>query len=205
MTTLLALLLAYAIGSVPFAYLAGRLAGRDLLEEGSGGVSGSAAIERVGMVRGAMAGLADALKPVLAIFIAQRLATYEVSAAAGVVAVAGHVWPFTLRFRGGRGIGPAGGALAALGAWHMALAFAGLVLGKAILKDSAPGALIGFFATAIVLSLTGADLTLSLTGWALLGVLIAARLVGYRKSNAPDDVSTATLLWRRFLLDRDRP
>ena len=205
MTTVLALLLAYLIGSVPFAYLAGRLAGRDLLEEGSGGVSGSAAIERVGMVRGAMAGLADALKPTLAIFIAQRLATYEVSAVAGVLAVAGHVWPFTLRFRGGRGIGPAGGALAALGAWHMALAFAGLVLGKAILKDSAPGALIGFFATAIVLSLTGAAVTLSLAGWTLLGVLITARLVGYRKTSAPDDVSTATVLWRRFLLDRDGP
>ena len=205
MTTLLAILIAYVIGSVPFAYLAGRLAGHDLLAEGSGGVSGSAAIERVGMVRGAIAGLADALKPALAIFIAQRLATYEVSAVAGVVAVAGHVWPFTLRFRGGRGIGPAGGALAALGAWHMALAFAGLVLGKAILKDSAPGALIGFFATAIVLSLTGADIALSLTAWTLVGVLITARLVGYRKSNAPDDVSTATLLWRRILLDRDGP
>ena len=205
MTTVLALFLAYAIGSVPFAYLAGRLAGRDLLAEGSGGVSGSAAIERVGMVRGAIAGLADALKPVLAVFIAQRLATYDVSAAAGVVAVVGHVWPITLRFRGGRGIGPAGAALAALGAWHMALAFAGLVLGKAILKDSAPGALIGFLATAVALSLTGAALALSLTAWTLLGVLITARLVGYRKSSAPDDVSTATLLWRRFLLDRDGP
>ncbi|MCY3896166.1 MAG: glycerol-3-phosphate acyltransferase [Chloroflexi bacterium] len=205
MTTLLVLLLAYSIGSVPFAYLAGRLAGRDLLAEGSGGVSGTAAIERLGKVPGAIAGLADALKPALAIFIAQRLATYEVSAVAGVVAVAGHVWPFTLRFRGGRGIGPAGGALAALGSWHMALAFAGLVLGKAIIKDSAPGALIGFFATAIVLSLTGAALTLSLTGWTLLGLLVTARLVGFRKAESPDDVSTATLLWRRFLLDRDRP
>ena len=56
MTTLLVLLLAYSIGSVPFAYLAGRLAGRDLLAEGSGGVSGTAAIERLGKVPGAIAG-----------------------------------------------------------------------------------------------------------------------------------------------------
>ena len=205
MTTVLAVVIAYGVGSIPFAYLAGRLAGRDLLAEGSGGVSGSAAIERVGTVRGAAAGLADALKPVLAVFIAQQLDTYEVSAVAGVAAVIGHIWPFTLRFRGGRGVGPAGAALAALGAWHMALAFAGLVLGKAIMKDSAPGALLGFLATAVLLSLTGAALTLSFTAWTLLAVLIAARLVGYRKTDAPNDVSTATLLWRRFLLDRDGP
>ena len=205
MTTVLALLLAYVIGSVPFAYLVGRLAGRDLLKEGSGGVSSVAAIERVGTVWGAIAGLADALKPVAAIFVAQQFATYEVSAAAGVMAVVGHVWPFTLRFRGGRGVAPAGGALAALGSWHMVLALVGLALSKAIVKDAAPGALLGFLVTAIVLSLTGADITLSLTGWTLLGVLIVARLVGYRKSKTPDNVATATRLWWRFLLDRDEP
>ena len=46
MVTLLIILMAYLIGSIPIAYLAGRLAGHNLLNEGSGGVSGSAAIER---------------------------------------------------------------------------------------------------------------------------------------------------------------
>ncbi len=201
----LAVLIAYAIGSIPVAYLAVRLAGRDLLVEGSGGVSGSSAVEHLGVVRGFAAGFADALKPVLAIFIVQRFASYEVSALAGAAAVAGHVWPATLRFRGGRGVGPAGAALAALGAWHMALAFAGLVLGKALMRDSAPGVLVGFAATALALSLTGAPPALSLTAWALAALLVVARLIGYRKAPPPDDVSRATLLWRRFLLDRDRP
>ena len=54
---------------------------------------------------------------------------------------------------------PLGAALAFLGVWQMALAFVGLVLGRVLLKDSAPGALVGFLATAVVMSFTGASVT----------------------------------------------
>ena len=193
-------LMGYLIGSIPIAYLAARLRGHDLLGEGAGGVSGSAAIERLGTVPGAAAGFADALKPVLVVVVAQRFASYEVSAAAGMAAVAGHIWPVTLRWRGGRGIGPAGALLAALGAWQMCLAFAGLVLGRALLRDSAPGAIVGFFATAVLLSLTGQSLTIGITAWVVVG-----RLIGYRKVYTDEDVGLARLMARRFLLDRDEP
>ena len=204
MLAVLFTVIGYLVGSIPIAYLAGRMAGRNLLTEGSGGVSGTAAIERLGLVSGSLAGLADALKPVVVVLVVQHAGGYEVSAVAGLVTVVGHIWPVTLRFRGGRGIGPAGGVLAALGAWHMVLAFAGLVFGKVVMKDSAPGVLIGFVLTSITLSLIGASETLILTAWALLGVLVVGRLVGYRKRPRPRDVSLATLLWRRLILDRDR-
>ncbi len=204
MLTVVLILVGHLIGSIPVAYLAARLRGHDLLSEGSGGVSGSAAIERIGTVPGAAAGLADALKPALAVLIAQRFGSYELSAAAAVAAVVGHVWPITLRLRGGRGVGPAGAALAALGAWHMALAFAGLVLGRYLLRDSAPGALVGFFATGIVISVTGASAVLALTAWILLGVLVLGRMLGYRKLDAREGESLPMLLLWRVLLDRDR-
>lgn len=204
MLTLGLVVLGYLIGSIPITYLAARLYGHDLLAEGGGGVSGSAAIERLGNVRGAAIGFADALKPAVAILVAQRFLGYEASAAAGVAAVAGHIFPVTLRLRGGRGVGPAGVTLAALGAWQMALAFAGLVLGRVLIRDSAPGAILGFFATAIVMSLTGASVTATVTAWVLIGVLMVGRIFGYRKANAPGDVHPLTLLLRRVLLDRDR-
>ena len=203
MMAVLSIVIGYAVGAIPISYLVGRMAGRNLLTEGSGGVSGTAAIERLGLLIGSAAGLADALKPVVVVLVAQRVGGYEVSAAAGIAAVVGHIWPVTLRFRGGRGIGPAGGVLAALGAWHMVLAFAGLILGKVAMNDSAPGVLIGFVLTAIVLSLIGSSETLVFTGWVVLGLLVVGRLVGYRKKVPPRDVSFASLFWRRLFLDRD--
>ena len=205
MTAFWLVLMGYLIGSIPIAYLAARLRGHDLLGEGAGGVSGSAAIERRGTGPGAAAGVADALKPVLVVVVAQRFASYEVSAAAGMAAVTGHIWPVTLRWRGGRGIGPAGALLAALGAWQMCLAFAGLVLGRALLRDSAPGAIVGFFATAVLLSLTGQSLTIGITAWVVVGVVVLGRLIGYRKVYTDEDVGLARLMARRFLLDRDEP
>jgi hypothetical protein len=103
MVTLLIILMAYVIGAIPIAYLVGRLSGHDLLKEGSGGVSGSAAIERLGLIRGSCAGFFDALKPVAVVLITQRISVYDVSAIAAVAAVVGHIWPVTLRFRGGSG------------------------------------------------------------------------------------------------------
>ncbi len=204
MQAVLLILVGYLIGSIPIAYLAARLRGHDLLSEGGGGVSGSAAIERIGTIPGAAAGLADALKPTLVVLIAQRFGSYELSAVAATSAVVGHIWPITLRLRGGRGVGPAGAALAALGAWHMALAFAGLVLGRYLLRDSAPGALVGFFATAIVISVTGASVVLALTAWILLGVLVLGRILGFRKEESREDQSLPMQLLWRVLLDRDR-
>ena len=197
-------MLGYLIGSVPVSYLAARVCGHDLLAEGAGGVSGSAAIERLGLIPGAAVGFADALKPVLVVFLAQQLSTYDVSAAAGVAVIVGHVWPFSLRFRGGRGIGPAGALLAALGAWQMFLAFAGLVLGRLLIRDSAPGVLAGFLATAILLSFTGPSLTIGVTAWVAVGVVVLGRLAGYRKLRTQDDVGLIRLLARRLLLDRDQ-
>ena len=203
MVTLLIILMAYVIGAIPIAYLAGRLAGHNLLNEGSGGVSGSAAIERLGLVRGSCAGFCDALKPVAVVLITQRISVYDVSAIASVAAVVGHIWPITLRFRGGRGVGPAGGALAALGAWPIVIALAGLLLGRAIFKDSAPGVIVGFVGTAILVSLTGQSSTLIFTSWLLLVVLGMGRLIGFRKSSVTTGRSIGGVILRRLLFDRD--
>ena len=125
------------------------------------------------------------------------------SAIASVAAAVGHIWPITLRFRGGRGVGPAGGALAALGAWPIVIALVGLLLGRVIFKDSAPGVIVGFVGTAVLVNLTGQSSTLIFTSWLLLVVLGMGRLIGYRKSSVTTGRSIGGVILRRLLFDRD--
>ena len=50
MMAVLSIVIGYVVGAIPISYLVGRMAGRNLLTEGSGGVSGTAAIERLGLL-----------------------------------------------------------------------------------------------------------------------------------------------------------
>ncbi|MCX7148849.1 MAG: glycerol-3-phosphate 1-O-acyltransferase PlsY [Rhodocyclales bacterium] len=123
----------YLLGSVPFAVIisrAFRLA--DPRSFGSGN-PGATNVLRSGHKAAALLTLiGDAAKGWLAMFIAARVGAGETAiAAAGLAAFLGHVFPFTLRFRGGKGVATAlgvllgfSGALAAItaGIWLAVLA-----------------------------------------------------------------------------------
>jgi len=94
----------YLLGSVPTAYLAGRLKGKDLRRLGDGNVGAANAYRELGALTGILVFLLDAAKGALAIFVAERLGAPQILVlASGAAAVSGHNWPLFLRFRGGRG------------------------------------------------------------------------------------------------------
>ena len=100
-----AAVLAYLIGSIPAAYLAGRLIkGTDIREEGDRNPGADNAYRTIGPKVGLAVGAADIAKGGVAILIARAL-TGSVGAEmlAGTVVVIGHNWPIFLRLRGGRG------------------------------------------------------------------------------------------------------
>jgi glycerol-3-phosphate acyltransferase PlsY len=112
----------YLLGSVPFAVIvsrAFRLA--DPRSFGSGN-PGATNVLRSGSKSAALLTLlGDAAKGWLAMFIAARVGAGDTAiATAGVAAFLGHVFPFTLRFRGGKGVATALGVL---------LGFSGAVAG----------------------------------------------------------------------------
>jgi len=108
--------LAYLIGSIPSAYLAGRLLkGTDIREEGDRNPGAGNAYRTIGPKAGIAVALVDVGKGAVAVLIARGLTgDTGVEMAAGVVAVVGHSWPIFLQLRGGRGAASTVGVFIAL-------------------------------------------------------------------------------------------
>ena len=114
--------MAISFGIILFSYLLGCVAtgyylvrwrtGQDLRALGSGSTGGTNAGRVLGRRGLLLTGLVDILKGALAVLVARlfSLPPWAVMLAAAAV-IGGHVFPIQLRFHGGRGLGPALGAL----------------------------------------------------------------------------------------------
>jgi len=126
---LLALAIAYAAGSIPFAYLAGAASGVDLRKQGSGNLGATNVFRVLGWKIGVLVFLADAMKgavPVL--LLPPRIAAPGEpvlwAIGCGVAAILGHVRPLFLGFRrGGKGVATAAGVFFALAPLPMLVTF----------------------------------------------------------------------------------
>jgi len=154
MATAAVILIAYAIGSVPFAVIVSRALGLPDPRSYGSGNPGATNVLRTGKKLAALLTLAgDAGKGWLAVFLASRFAIdYGVGgtgiAACSVAVVLGHVFPVFLGFKGGKGVATAGGMLfaldlslgsAALAAWIvLALLFRYASLASVVAAACAP-------------------------------------------------------------------
>lgn len=104
-TLLLALIVGYGLGSVPFGLLFTRLAGKgDIRDIGSGNI-GATNVLRAGSKLLALATLlADAAKGFIAVALIWQFGNDHASFLAGLAAFAGHVFPVWLNFKGGKGV-----------------------------------------------------------------------------------------------------
>lgn len=116
----LALAAAYVVGSLDFAVVIGRAHGVDITEVGSGNPGASNVLRTLGRGPAAMVLVGDALKGVIAAAMGWFAAgggnpgVEPLAYAAGFFAVLGHCYPLFHRFRGGKGVSTAAGALAFL-------------------------------------------------------------------------------------------
>ena len=130
MEPIVALVLSYLSGSIPFAAIAGKLRGVDLRKQGSGNLGATNVFRVLGWKIGLLVFLADALKGALpVIFLPLRIAGAHDpivwAIACGIAAIAGHVRPVFLKFRrGGKGVATAAGVFFALAPVPMAVTFA---------------------------------------------------------------------------------
>ncbi len=116
----LALALSYVAGSLPFAWLAGKVADVDLRQQGSGNLGATNVFRVLGWKIGLAVFLADALKGALPVLLLPHRIESPIdptlwAIGCGVAAIAGHVRPLFLRFRkGGKGVATAAGVFFAL-------------------------------------------------------------------------------------------
>ncbi|EAQ69506.1 glycerol-3-phosphate acyltransferase (GPAT) [Synechococcus sp. RS9909] len=129
----LSLLLGYLLGSIPSGYLAGRWCkGIDLRSIGSGSTGATNVLRSVGKGPALVVFLVDVAKGAAAVLLARALsqdATLAnwIEVGAGLAALAGHIWPVWLGFKGGKAVATGFGMFLGL-AWPVGLACFGVFL-----------------------------------------------------------------------------
>ena len=136
----LTLLAGYLLGSIPAGYLAGRwLRDVDIRTLGSGSTGATNVLRQFGKGPALVVFLVDVLKGTAAVLLAKALleplgaggAADWISdswvVAAGLAALAGHIWPVWLSWRGGKAVATALGMLLGL-TWPVGLACFGVFL-----------------------------------------------------------------------------
>ena len=150
MALVLAIILGYLLGSIPFGFLMGKWRGIDLRREGSGNIGATNALRILGKPAGITVLVLDAIKGSLACWAAPALASAmgvasfstDIGAiSAGFAAVLGHNYTCWLRFKGGKGIATSAGVLLALTPGGLAISLGTFLLLLALTRTVSIGSI----------------------------------------------------------------
>lgn len=174
-SSLLAPLLGYLIGSVPFAVIVSRSMGlADPRNYGSGNPGATNVLRSGSKLAAILTLLGDAGKGALAILIATKIFGPQTAALAGLAAFLGHLFPVFLRLKGGKGVSTAAGVLLAI---HPLLGISTLIAWLAVAfttRYSSLAAIIAaLYAPIAALWLFGANLTTA-------AILVMSSLIVWR-------------------------
>lgn len=166
------ILLSYALGCSNMALYLSKWKNVDLRAGGSGNLGASNAVILMGWKAGVLTALHDIGKAALAVLLARLFfsALPNAGAVAGVAAVLGHIFPFPMHFRGGKGFAAYVGMTLALN-WRFALVVIAVIVAVTLITDYIVA---GTTATVVMVP--------SYLGWTdrnplLFGILLIATLV----------------------------
>ena len=162
---LVILVVGYLLGSIPFGLLLSRkIAKVDLRKYGSGKIGSTNVLRTAGKKAAALALILDGTKGAMAVLLAALIfgRNYLVignfgfgllvaQCLAGLAAIAGHIWPIFLKFKGGRGVATFFGGLAALS--PVVALFGGqvFVIGTGLTRFASLGSIAGVIGTYTIL------------------------------------------------------
>lgn len=165
---LLAALGAYLLGCSNMALYISKLKKIDIQRNGTGNLGASNATILLGWGAGVAVAIHDMGKAVLAVFLAQLLfpELENIRAVVGVACVLGHMFPFYLKFRGGKGFASYLGMTLAIN-WKFALAVLALVVIVTLVTD--------YIVVGTVTTILSVPVYMGFTlGWAFAGILFLA-------------------------------
>lgn len=145
------LILAYLLGSIPSGKLVGYFKGIDIQKAGSGNIGFANVRRTLGWWAGLAVLATDLLKGYAPTLVATNHLSVKQCSAVALAAVVGHIFPFWLKFKGGKGVatgmgaalaldplvGLIGGAAYLAGVWLFRISAVGSLLAVAVLLVSA--------------------------------------------------------------------
>jgi len=117
MSGLLAVVIAYLLGGIPFGFLLVKLTrGTDVRESGSGNIGATNVLRTTGRAAGVATLALDIAKGFVAVWLAAKLTddAPEWTSLAALAVMAGHAFPVFLKFQGGKAVATFIGAFAYL-------------------------------------------------------------------------------------------
>lgn len=157
MNEAIAVVAAYLLGSIPFAYLAGLTRGVDIRTVGSRNVGATNVFRTLGRRIGVAVMVLDIAKGAVAVVVAEAITDSPWPVIAAGAAILGHVFPVWLRFRGGKGVAVAGGAVLALAPVPALITVAIWFVLVALTRYVSVGSIAGAIAFPLLVILFGED------------------------------------------------
>jgi glycerol-3-phosphate acyltransferase PlsY len=204
---LLAMAYGYLVGSIPTAYLAGRLKrGIDIRQYGSGNIGASNVTRHLGKPYFFLVFTADiVIKGVFSARLPEVLGlSLEHQVLAALLAVIGHNWSVYLGFSGGRGVAVGIGGLVVL-SWQLLLSCSGIFfLGWIICRSAPLRVAIGLVLLPLWALLLGESVQVVTFCMALLLLIMLKRILS-NPGTAPAGLRWRDMVITRLLYDRDIP
>lgn len=145
MLGLLALLIAYVLGAIPFGYVLVKLTkGTDVRASGSGNIGATNVLRTAGRAEGVATLLLDIAKGFVAVWVAAELTNDAPlwTSLAALAVMAGHAFPVFLKFKGGKAVASFIGAFLYLTPLPLALALLLFVIAVARTRHISAGSIL---------------------------------------------------------------
>ena len=140
---IISIIIAYLLGNISPSIILGRLHGIDIKKEGSGNAGTTNALRVLGKKAALITLIIDIGKGVLAVVIGKLIGGEAVGYLCALAVFCGHIWPCFYRFKGGKGVATAFGAILAVN-WILGLSALGIVaVGVALSQRMSVGSLLG--------------------------------------------------------------